>query len=210
MYITRGPRKPKRLRIKLIIILLAIITIATVTYLFLNKTAPKKTATTNTSLFSFDNASLPDWTSGGTNHITPEDIKSNREGSNIPTASTIIHLKDMGDPSNCFVILSYKTDNKNPASELNTFNKPTISASDLSYREIATKPITMKTSEGNKSYQLHQYSIEGDPKTSMLRATEYGYFSIGDGYMDIRGNCTKFDQLGKTIPVLSSATFNLK
>ena len=205
--------KPKRTHVKLSLILIALFVLVvagllTGYYFSQNKKMVDK-PTTNTSTFSFSAAALPEWASGGTNHITADDIKSNQEGSSIPTANTIIHLKDMNDPSNCFVILSYKTDNKNPASELDTFNKPATSTTDLSYREIAAKPITMKTSEGDKSYQLHQYSIEGDPKTSMLRATEYGYFSIGDGYMDIRGNCTTTEQLAKTLPVLNSASFQL-
>lgn len=212
MNITRPPQT-KRRHIKLIFIIIVAIFVILVgaasAYLIFQPFKSKEVSTTDTSTFSFDAAALPEWASGGTNHITAEDIKSNQEGSRIPTANTIIHLKDMNDPSNCFVILSYKTDNKNPASELATFNKPATSTSDLSYREIATKPITMKTSEGNKSYQLHQYSIEGDPKASMLRATEYGYFSIGDGYMDIRGNCTTTDQLAKTLLVLNSASFQL-
>lgn len=202
------PRHPK-VAIGIVVLVLGVASL-TVVYLMITHNKTPANITSNTSTFAFDGAQLPGWESGGTNHITADERAQYKGTESLPEADTIIHLKDVTDPSNCFVYLDYMTDKKDPAAKINDFAKQsTGSDSDLTYREVGTPQITMQTSEGDKKFVLHQYAIEGDPKTSMLRATEYGFFSVGDGYMDIRGNCTSTDQLSTTIPVLTAVSFKL-
>lgn len=112
------------------------------------------------------------------------------------------------DGYNCFASVQYKPGTVGVAAE---HEKKQASDTDLGLTStlIATLTATLQTGEGQKQYQLHQYSVSGTAGGQKVKGgQEFGYLQLPNGYIEIEGHCDTADQLPATIPALQAIEFD--
>jgi hypothetical protein len=140
-------------------------------------------------MFAFTGAT--DWTTG------PHDA----------TSMGLFGKKDSQGMSPCFAAVNYEPGVVNIAAELKKFQSTAGEGHTIA--AVGTKAMTMKTPDGVKQYQLHQFhtSNPASATSAMERAMEgndLGYLQLTNGYVKIVGNCETMAQLPTVIPALQA------
>lgn len=70
----------------------------------------------------------------------------------------------------------------------------------------AVVPLTLQTTAGPLSYELHEYAISGG-SAQLLGGQALSYFALPNGYAKVEAHCKTIDQLSRTIPALQALKF---
>ncbi len=151
------------------------------------------------------------WTSGSIDPRTQKLTGSQSDGSDVPFASIGIYQGKQGESGDCSILLNYWGGrSKDLAKVLSDLETRTVyGSSTLLLKALESTPLTMKVSNSDQYYQLHQYDLTGSSSDSLQRGIEFGVIKTATGYIDIRGNCKTADELTITLPVLSAVSLEL-
>lgn len=110
-------------------------------------------------------------------------------------------------PNGCFTSVQHKTGTVDVAAELKKDEAMLISMG-YARADRGTLSMTLKTSAGDKPYQLYQYSASGSPGGRAIKGGQaLGYVQLADGYVKVEGYCDTFDGLSSTTPALQAIRF---
>ncbi|MBI3889768.1 hypothetical protein HY312_04340 [Candidatus Saccharibacteria bacterium] len=170
----------------------------------------------NTPMFVFDKSTMPGWYSGGNNWVDASSFTGDQAAKDdLPVADISLHqCKDLKkcDSSkdmiggNCFAMLSYRKYPVEPEAAVSKKLKNNTQFGDMVVREVGVKKLSLRTSEGDRRYDLHQYDYEAKGDNSMMRGNALGFVSLGDAHVEVQTVCTEASQLDDALPVLSSVS----
>ena len=164
----------------------------------------------STASFEFNEAAAPGWWGGDNIHpASSSDAQTSSE--KMPTARRIFAQGTRAQPTgDCFVMYSYWA---NDSKDLDQALKDAVAPSDTKtsgafvLKPTDTTSHTIKTSEGDKPFLLHQYDLTGEPGAQMSRGEEFAFVKAGTGYISITGYCKTAEELKITAPVFSAVSF---
>jgi len=180
-----------KLKITLLVALLVVIGIAGVTLFRANSYAAIENKTTeqeSKSLFSFTGAT--DW----------------RQGPSNETSMALFGKARANSTSACFVSAEYKPGIVDIAAALQE-QQDFFKVTGGTMTQIATVTNTLQTSDGEKQYELRQYTVDGGNE-KVMGGLELGYLQLKDGYIKLDGHCETVEELVTTIPALQAYKLN--
>lgn len=125
-----------------------------------------------------------------------------RQGPSNETSMALFHGHD------CFVSTEYKPGTVTVSARLQKIQTD-LTSMGYTITPNETLTIELRSNEGPKQYQLHQYAVAGVGSAGQVKgAQEYGYLQLSDGYVEIEGYCDATDQLPATLPALQAIKFN--
>lgn len=146
-----------------------------------------KTASTQSAESQFSFTGAPGWRQG-------------------PTNKTSMAL--FQDGHDCFTSIQHKTGTVDVAAEREK-KQANDTKQGITSTPIGSLVVTLQSSEGQKQYQLHQYSASGTAGGQKVKGgVEFGYFQLPNGYLKIEGHCDTASQLPATIPALQAIKLN--
>jgi len=160
---------------------------------------------TQNSSFSFKDSAAPNWWAA--DNFYNIDL-SETDSNNTTVVGRNIAQGTPERPGTCFVMYAFKEGVVNINQALLDKQKSLISNNDkLSVEDYAPQSITMVTSEGSKTYVLHQYDIIGSPGTKISRGLALGYIQLKSGYVEVQGICEEANQLPDALIVYPAVSF---
>ncbi len=161
--------------------------------------------------FSFQNEQATGWwggTNGNPRASTTEDYLGEIPREKLGVAyTTILHGEGEGKSAsdNCFLMYSYYDyAHENLAGEYEAYERAKTSFGDAALTRTNTTQQTIATFEGERSYELRQYALDGTSVKDSLKGYEIGYVKMDNGYIRIEGVCATAEQLTETLRVLPS------
>ena len=156
--------------------------------------------------FAFDASQASGWWAGDNNWPKIEDFTGDQVSeSDLPIVQMSVAQGTPDAPGSCFVMYLYNKGPVDPAAALTEMKNRTIQGdSGLSLQEIGAPARTIGTFEGVKEYTLHQYGLTGSSGSKIARGAAFGYATLKDGYIEMRGYCETADQIVDTLPVFGA------
>ncbi len=193
--------------IPLIVVTVALCGVTTYTFLS-HHTSNSKSVSTAT--FNFDESKAPGWWAG--DNINPDTSAQKQDpSSKEPAATRVIAQGTRAKPTgNCFVMYSYwANESKDPAQVLSEIIAPSDPSTQGSFtlKQTNAENLSMKLSNSDTAFQLHQYNKIIPDAAEMSSGEEYAVIKAGTGYIKIMGVCKTAEELAITLPVFSAVNF---
>lgn len=117
-----------------------------------------------------------------------------------PTNGTSMALFQNGQ--GCFASVEYKKGMVDVAAEREKQQSNDAKVG-VTSTQIGSLAVTLQSDDGQKQYQLHQYSASGEVAGQKIKGGQaFGYLQLTDGYLEVEAHCDTADQLPSTIPAL--------
>jgi hypothetical protein len=143
-----------------------------------------------TPMFSFSGAS--NWRQGPTNE----------------TSMALFSKARPDGTSACFTSAEFKHGVVNANTEIEKLQND-LGTTGGNISLLSTTPGVLHTKNGDKSYELHQYKIEGGSGSKdAMQGLELGYVQLQDGYVKLAGHCETTDDLADVTPALQAYRLN--
>lgn len=176
-----------KLKITLLVALVAVVGTAGVALFRANSYAAAENKTTeqeSKSLFSFTGAT--GW----------------RQGPSNETSMALFGKARADGTSACFVSAEYKPGKVDVDAALQK-QQDSYKTTGGTMTQTATVTNVLQTNEGEKQYELRQYTVDGGSEKAM-GGLELGYLQLKDGYVKVDGHCEAVEELAITIPALQA------
>lgn len=170
--------------------------------------------------FTLDTAKFPDWASTGnffsndTLLTTSFSVQQCTPGSRCSTlVDECRSMEGKGDQcealeqyteDGCMVQLYYFKRSIDPKVAVSDELKQWLSFG-MKPTETGIKTLTMRTSEGDKEYQLYQYDTNNSDDI-YKRGSAFGFIALNNGHIEVRSICKEASQLDQTLPILTSVS----
>jgi len=192
---------------KLIIILLAILVVATAAATMfivlrnLNTSHEPKSAPSGEFVFSFDSAKAPGWYRSAMDPTTTESRNSILLFDHDPSAPF-----DAKHPQSCHVSAFMQPGTVDIAAKLSKIEAKNDSTTTS---RTGTQPMTLQTSVGAKSYELYQYkTTPAEGAEPLKEGYAYGFVQADKHFIELQAVCDTAEQLASTIPAFQAITFD--
>ena len=114
------------------------------------------------------------------------------------------------DAKGCFVSLVYKEGVVDRDRELSKRKSETESSGQYSFVSAGSKQLSLRTSSGQKPYELHLSSIIVPAGADdVKRGQAFGYVQLIDGYVEAMGVCDTPEQIESIYPALTALSVDL-
>lgn len=203
---TKTVKKPI-VTVALALILVVAAVAGTLTYMASSKAAVKDTGEL---AFTLDAEATPGWWTSG--NLRPADGLTDDyigDPDELPVVDMIVHQgKDRTDATgDCFVSVSYFDQVIDLKAALKQSQESvTLNNDELSLKKVGAQTLSIKSPDGSQEYQVHQYNLVGDHDKNTMHGIEFGFITLEDGHIAVRGNCTTAGQLKNTLPVLDAVS----
>lgn len=170
------------------------------------------TNTENKPTFVFDTTQFPDWVTTGNTyqdnedgaHIAVMSVHQCEQGSNCSSLmdegfiedkctskrNQCEKLQQFTDAGHCMVHFYHINRPIDPDKAIAAYLE-SASGFKVETREVAIKTLQFNTSNGAKTYQLHQY--HSDNKGGYKQGVSLGYVALKDSHIEIKGVCDQPD-----------------
>lgn len=183
---------------KLLIITGAIVLVGVVVGAYFLVYQPKSSATDALKVdpykqlqFTFDGAKAPGW-QAGVNAYPLSDPDTAKITSDEPIPGvTMKTTYDTGAAGlqGCFVRYMYWS-GALPGDILAQREADRTKGTAMQLTPFATSEMTMGTKDGQKTYTLHHYSLDGSyGNEELMRGVAFGFFEVSGGYVEVRAYC---------------------
>lgn len=136
--------------------------------------------------FSF--TSTPDWRQGPTNE----------------TSMALFSKARTDGTSACFTSAELKSGDVDVNAEMDELQKNLSYTGGRATLSIST-PSVLRTSQGDKPYELRKYKIDGgNGSKNAMKGLAVGYVQLKDSYIKLSGHCETSDDLSSIAPALQS------
>lgn len=126
------------------------------------------------------------------------------------TNETSMALFDKNETKACFTSAEYIAGTVDISPEVQkTQNLASLKGDGYVVTSIGVKEMNIQTSEGEKTYSLHQSSVVTPAGFDKLKGgQEFGFVELTNGYIKIMGYCDTPEQLANTLPSLQAIKFS--
>lgn len=139
--------------------------------------------------FSFDATAAPNWYQG-------------------PVDKVSLAMFSRDKTSGCWASIEHKPGTVDADSELQKI-QTTLTNSGETVTPGAIVPMTLQTTGGTVSYELHQYTVTPSGNAEKpYGGQEFAYFSLMSGYGKVQAYCTTAAQLATVTPALAALKFD--
>ncbi len=168
--------------------------------------------------FIFDTAKFPDWASTGntwhdTDTIAVISVSQCTDGSNcsdfvedcrahIDKSNQSCQKLEQYTADGCMVSAYYLSGSIAPDTAMKSELKK-WSGFGNTPEKVGVNSLSMRTPEGDKSYQFYQYDTN-NTQGGYKRGSAFGFIPLSSGYIEVRSVCREASQLDDTLPLLNA------